>query len=157
VTTKFNPKKYRDKARLCIAVPGAPHISKLWVWNASRQEYVAPERGHRYVARRWEQCLDGKRTRKLAHFGTLEEARNWISGAFVPSSAQPPSIQAELPVLKAEKPVGPTLLEIVEHWKRHRWESLAQGTRVNYSRYLRLHIHPLLDFPIASISPQVVD
>jgi hypothetical protein len=51
-TQKFNPKVYGGKPRLYAAVPRAPRISRLWVWDKGSKEYRTPPQGKCYMAKR---------------------------------------------------------------------------------------------------------
>ena len=76
MTEKFNPKKYRGKQKVYIAVPFAPRVSRLWAWDDKNQEYRAPNEQKCYMARRWEKTDDRKK-RTYQFFDSLEDARLW--------------------------------------------------------------------------------
>ena len=62
-------KQYQGKDRIYVSVPRAPRISRLWVWNAERGEYLPPPSGKCYFARRYK---NGAREYKF--FASVEKA-----------------------------------------------------------------------------------
>jgi hypothetical protein len=77
MTHKFNVKVYQGKVRVYTAVPKAPRISRLWIWDEAAKEYKVPEQGNVYYAARYENDAQGNKKRKYESFATLEVARNW--------------------------------------------------------------------------------
>ncbi|MEY3903432.1 MAG: hypothetical protein RL189_2738, partial [Pseudomonadota bacterium] len=54
MTRRFNHKMFNGKVRVYRSVAGTVGIQRLWVWDAEKNEYTAPEKGKLYEARRWE-------------------------------------------------------------------------------------------------------
>jgi hypothetical protein len=108
--TKFNPKVFSGKARMYRPVLGAPRISKLYIWNTDRKEYLVPETGKPYMARRYEVSLKGGSSRTTQFFSTLDEARKW-------QMASSDSEKATATSATLEKS-GPKLSDVVLTWKK---------------------------------------
>lgn len=142
--SKFNTKQFQGKGRLYRLVPGAVRIQRLWVWDQEAVEYRNPPRGKCYLARRYEVVL-GKRKRVTGYFETLEEARNWQAGAESES------------VKPFSRSVGPILQNVIDEWKERHFPGLAEGTRLQYEKLIRLHFWDLLNLPINDLTPHVVD
>lgn len=134
MTKKFNPKVYQGKPRVFSSV--AHGISRLWKWNGT--EYVPPERGCVYYATR---RRGGKR--ESGAFQTLPEARAW-QGSEAESNS---SVVSD----------GKTFREVVAEYKRRKYPTLAQGTRDQYDKLLRLYLWPLMDLDIAGLTSSAVD
>lgn len=82
MTKKFNSKLYQGKKRVYVKVPLSPNISRLYIWDESACEYLAPSRGKNYIASR--RRSGEKRVKQF--FRSVEEARIFLrrsSGAGV--------------------------------------------------------------------------
>ncbi len=147
MTIKFNPKHYKGKARIYTAVPRYARISRLWVWNEEQQEYLVPQNGGIYYAARYGSDASGNRKRTYATFATLEEARQWQEGADKVSA-----IEAMM-----ESAGGPLFREVLDEWRRRRFTQLAEGTKIQYEKIIRLHFGRLFHIPVRDITPKQVD
>jgi hypothetical protein len=153
MTNPFNPKVYKGKTRIYTAVPKAPRISRLWVWDEEVGEYRVPQ-GNTYYAARYEANPKGVRRRVYGSFATLGEARDWQIEVQTPLSL-PASPRAETEPVQRE--TGPIFGDILKEWKRRRFAHIAYSTQVQYDKVLRLHFNSLLDLPIQAITPQRID
>lgn len=151
MTNKFNSKLYMGKARIYTAVPKAPRISRLWVWDEEASEYRVPS-GNTYYAAKYETDPSGNRKRVYESFDTLEGARMWQTGG---SSAVTLAPIAVTPTPQTDQ--GPLFRDILEEWRRRRFPLIAYSTQVQYDKMLRLHFGSLLDLPIRAVTPQCVD
>lgn len=150
---KFDTKEYRGKNRIAHQVPGRTGITRLWVWNARKMEYVSPPYGKPYVARK--RNLDGRRQAKS--FTSLDEAWEWLrsrltdqyqgddSASTVGQGAERPSPEVML-----------SLSELIQKWKAERWPHLSESTRILYTNRLRA-FDPFLTIEVESITPSTVD
>lgn len=152
MTQKFNPKVYGGKPRLYVAVPRAPRISRLWVWDEGSKEYRTPPQGKCYMAKRYETDAFGVRARRVQFFAALEEARSWQAGS---DSRNDNSQMAECQ--KPEADLGISFQEVVEEWKRRCFPRMAESTRVRYQNLLDLYFNSLMAVPIRGFGPKVVD
>jgi hypothetical protein len=50
MTPTFNTKIYQQKERVYSAVPKAPRISRLWIWDEAAREYKNSASGNIYYA-----------------------------------------------------------------------------------------------------------
>lgn len=150
MTTKFNPKVYQGKARVYSAVPKAPRVSRLWIWDAVSEEYKAPESGNIYYAARYETDAEGNKRRRYESFATLEEARHWQSGDAL-------AMPVAAPQPKVVERTGPLFRDIMDEWKRRRFPHIAYSTQVQYDKVLRLHFGALLNLTVHEITPQRID
>jgi integrase len=162
--TKFNPKLFQNKKRVYVKVPRANLVTRLYYWNDEKKEYLSPESGRPYFARRYETDHFGKRTLKGAYFLSLDEARLWQQAApgqgnaisssptnLAPTTTEQYADSDEAPIKT------PTLREIYVEWKSRHFDGLARGTQRNYERYVRLHFQELFDMPVCQITPRVID
>ena len=146
---KFNPKQYQGKARVYPQVAGAPGIRRLWIWNEKRQEYLSPQRGKPFEARRYEVTGDGKRSRTKQAFETLQAARSWQS--FSSKEAVTSTL------VDVEKTTGPSFGDIVNEFRRTKYPQLAESTRVAYDKLIKLYLESLLSLPIREVTPKRID
>ncbi|HET9241012.1 MAG TPA: tyrosine-type recombinase/integrase [Oligoflexus sp.] len=148
---KFNPKVYQGKDRVYPPVPGAPNVRKILIWDENKKEYRPPERGKLYFARRYERDSFGRKNRRSEYFESLEHARDWLS--FIDKNPQHvPAVSNATSGVQ-----GPTFREVVEEWKVRKFPGLRQGTRVHYDQIVQRHFQMLMDYPINSVSPKVID
>jgi hypothetical protein len=145
---KFNPKNYTGKSRIYIAVPNAPRISRLWVWNEAAKEYQAPTQGKCYMVGRYE-MQEASRKRKYRFFGTLEEAREWQQAG---EKETGPAFPEE-----TKQDRGPIFRDVISEWKQRCFPAIAASTHISYENLIRLHFGSLLDLSIHEITPQRVD
>lgn len=145
---KVNLKVYQNKARLYVPVPGTVNIHRVLVWNKSKGEYLPPQRGKLYLARRREVDQLGNKERTSMYFNTLEEARNWQSHCTAPAVANTVAT-AKLDCMK--------FCDVVEEWKQRKYPSLSRGTRLHYDQLIGLHFQALMPLPITTISPRDID
>lgn len=141
--TKFNPKIYQDKARVYTQIPNAPRLSRVWVWNENKQEYLTPPEGKMYLASRYE---NKKRVKKF--FETLEEARNWQQGLEAPANPFAPTKKVN---------TTPLFSRVVEDWKKRGLVGTEQSTLRLYDRILLLHFSMLMDKHMDEITGKLVD
>ena len=78
--TKFNPKNYLGKDRIYVAIPNAPRISRLWVWDGDEKEYRAPSQGKCFMVGRYGSDSEGNRKRRYQFFSSIEDGRQWQEG-----------------------------------------------------------------------------
>ncbi len=148
---KFNLKVYQGKDRIYPPVSGAPNIRKILVWDVDKNEYKPPLRGKLYFARRYELDCVGRKNRKSEYFESLEAARDWQS--FVDNTlTSAPVMQVEATFFQ-----GPTFREVAAEWRARKFPGLRQGTRVHYDQIINRHFQMLMDYPINSITPKVID
>jgi len=144
----FDKRKYRGKERIYIALVGASQLSTLYIWNADKKEYQAPERGKPWVARRRE-VIDGKVTRVQRFFENVEAARAWQG-----------HVEAERSIRQTAKStanLGPTMLEVVEKFREVHFPKLAAPSRVNYEQQLALHFSALMKLHVHNVTPTKID
>lgn len=137
-------KSYRGKNRIFLAVTGAPGISRLYIWNSDKGEYITPEKAKPYCARRYNYSM-GKKKRLFAFFNTLDEARLWQRG-------EAPQQQKE----EITTNRSPKLSEVIDRWKQEAWTLLAENTIIQYGKSLPF-FDALLEMPIEIISPRDID
>lgn len=137
-------KSYRGKNRIFLAVTGAPGISRLYIWNQDKGEYIPPEKAKPYCARRYNYSM-GKKKRLFAFFNTLDEARLWQRGETAQENTE-----------ELKNNCSPTLGEVIDRWKQEAWTLLAENTIIQYGKSLPF-FDALLEMPIESISPRDVD
>jgi integrase len=147
---KFSPKTYLEKDRMYRPVSGSSRISKLYVWDTVRKEYLASE-SKSYMARRYEPDADGVLARRTQFFDTLDEARKWQAGVKDISS----KVGASAAIVAGVS--SPKLSEVVAIWKKRSFPGLAHGTQLQYEKLLRLHFGSILNLSIHEITPQRVD
>ena len=148
---KPNLKIYQNKKRISVKVPGTVGIFRLLTWNKERNEYVPPKRGKVFFAIRYElDCLQQKKRRRC-YFDTLAETRAWQSH-LVPTSAD---VNEDRSVSKAE--LGKPLSDVIEEWRKRTYPTYATGTRDQYDKLIRLSLGSLINMPIRSVTPQVID
>lgn len=138
---KFNPKEYRGKKRIYVAVKNATRISRLYVWDKS--EYRIPPSGKTFVARRYE---NKKRVEKF--FDTLDEARDWQQG--IATSENP---------FAPEKKVNKTPLfsKVVEDWMKRGLVGTEESTLRLYERILDHHFKMMMDKHMDEITGDFID
>jgi len=147
MTPKFNTKTYQDKERVYSAVPKAPRISRLWIWDEITREYKTPASGNVYYAAKYETDAKGEKRRMYKSFATLEEARIW----------QYEQCQTPVVLPSGKMTGGPSFGEMMEEWKRRRYPHIAYSTQVQYDKVLRLHFASLLNLSIYEVTPQRID
>ncbi len=140
---KFNAKTYQGKSRIYYELKNNPRVSKLWVWNAEKQQYDCPARGKVYLARKYVFEF-GRRKRVSCYFENLQEALAW--------QATVESIASEQNANRSRL----TYSQLIEKWKNERWPHLADGTRILYSVRLR-YFTPLLDLIVEDTTPSTID
>lgn len=149
MTGKFNPKQYAGKDRLYIAIPNAPRISRLWVWDAEEGEYSAPSQGKCYMVGRYESESEGKRKRRYQFFSSIDEGRQWQEGKEV--------VNEVAPMLEASVSSGPIFRDVIAEWRRRCFPRIAESTSISYENIIRLYFGSLLNLSIYEISPQRID
>lgn len=143
---KLNPKQYEGKNRIYRAVIGAPRISRLYVWNNDRKEYLLPISGKYYLAKKYEPDANGKPIRISEYFSTLEEARKW-------QASQETQIKADGVLTD----LGPVLGTLIEEWKTRIFPTLAESTRVAYEKIVNLYFQQLMDLPVLKTDSAAID
>jgi integrase len=141
-------KAYRGKDRIFSSVPGAPGISRLYVWDKNKMEYLTPKRAKRYCARRYS-YIDGEKKRRFEFFSTLDEAREWqLTG-------KPASFSKEVAATEGPNS-SPSFKEVIEKWQKDSWPLLKENTTIQYSKCLKF-FGSLLHRPIETIRPSDID
>jgi integrase len=136
-------------------VPGTTNVSKLFVWDETKTEYLPPDRGHNYLARRYEVDQVGKRRRVSQYFAKLDEARNWQARLeTIPTSTDQDEAKAER---KDRRAKGPKLKDVILEWQSRKYPSLAVGTRVHYDQLIEKHFQSLIGTRINAVTPTVID
>jgi hypothetical protein len=173
-STKFDSKKFLGKKRIYKAVSGAYRISRLYVWDEEQNQYITPLRGKCYMARKYLPNAQGKLKRKEQFFETVDEARKWQSAAddlvetFVSTPKQiisNPFVLREENQEEAQQDAGPfpiskkgmLFCKIVQEWKDRIFPTLAESTRLQYEKLLRLYMNDLMNLGIYEITPQKLD
>ena len=144
---KFNPKVYKGKARVYTAIPKAPRISRMWIWDEDAKEYKSPLQGKIYYAARYETDLSGNKKRHYAFFDTLDECREWQSAKSV----------RQIVAVKSEPRSGPSFRDVMEEWRRRRFPLIAYSTQLQYDKVARLHFGRLMDLTVHEITPKRID
>lgn len=151
---KFNPKHYQGKQRVFTRIPKSPNISRLWIWNEETKEYQPPQYGKAYAARKYFIGNDGNRVRSSqTFFTTLDEARAW-------QVSNVPTVPLSTIQNLEETPVkisGPTLGEVIEKWRKKKFPTLQETTRIAYEKIIRLYLGSLMNLSIHEITPSRVD
>lgn len=133
--TNFNPKKFRGN-RIWVSLNGYPGVSRLWVWDKTKESYNSPQSGKKYLARK------GGVSRKTKVFASREEALDWLRG----------KITAEVPVnIKSY-----TIRDLINDWQRLAWPTFRESTKIFYSKVLTL-FKPIEDVPVESLTPAIID
>jgi len=134
-------KQYQGKKRIYVSVLRSPGVSRLWVWDTEKEEYLPPKNGKYYFARRYRD-----RNREFQFFATLEEARDW---------------QSERDLISKSKAISmsdsPLFGDIIDEWRKRRYPHLALGTQLQYDKLIRLYLKPLCGFRIREVTPQRID
>jgi integrase len=145
MTNKKKLKVHQGKERIYSAIPSAPNISRILVWNSEKQEYLPPTRGKTFFARKYEYKA-GKKVRETSYFDSLEAARAWQQG-----------IHINVEEFGA-KIVGKSILlhEVIERWRSEEWPHLKENTRIQYEKCLKFY-DSILGIPIEDIKPFVLD
>jgi integrase len=152
---RFNSKCYQGKARVYRPVPGTTNVSKLFVWDETKAEYLPPDRGLNYLARRYDQGPVGKRQRVSQYFATLDEARNWQARLEAASTSKDESY--ERAERKARRAQGPKLKDVIREWQNRKYQALAVGTRVHYDQLIEKHFQSLIDLRVNAVTSSVID
>ena len=137
-------KTYQGKDRIYVAVPRAPRISRLWVWNAERGEYQSPPNGKCYFARRYKNGV-----REYRFLASVEDARAWQSGEESPTFLEEGH--------RKRRPSGPRFGDIINEWRRRRYPHLAIGTQLQYDKLIKLYLDSLSEVRILEVTPQRID
>ncbi|AHZ85184.1 hypothetical protein Bb109J_c2496 [Bdellovibrio bacteriovorus] len=141
-------KEYKGK-RIAMAIPGAPGISRVYIWNEGKKRYLSPQRGKSYCARRYG-SVDNKKKREFEHFFTLEDARLW---------------QISQPLTRPQTTVesashfgmkSPKFSEVVERWQNEGWLHFAENTKIQYRKCLPFY-EALAEVEIEKISARMLD
>lgn len=152
MTKKFNVNHYQNKRRIYTPVVGTQNIFRLWVWNASVNKYQPPQKGKCYDARRSEIDIDGRRVTRKHYFETLEEARNWQAHCNLENH-----VSSSPPVTEVPQLHGPRLFEVIDKWRRHKYPTLQETSRIAYEKIIRLYMGPLLQINVCDIKPETID
>jgi integrase len=145
MTTKKKLKTHQGKDRIYSAIPSAPNISRVLVWNCEKGEYLPPTRGKTFFARKYE-FKNGKKVRETCYCESLEEARAWQQ-----SSPLQPTPGATLVA-----GTSTALHEVIERWKKEEWPNLKENTKIQYEKCLSFY-DSILGLPIEDIKPFVID
>lgn len=140
---KFNPKEFRNKQRIEVAIPGNPRISKIWVWDMDRLEYRPPVRGKAYVAEKTV-IENFKVSEQRKSFDTLEEARAWRYTSEKDVEEQPRSNK-------------PDFYSVYKDYEKNRLPQLRQSTQGSYKRMISKYFQPLMKLKMDEITPTIVD
>lgn len=137
-------KTYQGKDRIYMSVLKAPRISRLWVWDLERSEYLPPPNGKCYFARRYKYGL-----REYRFLASLEEARAWQLEEDISNFLDGG--------LKQKRSSGPRFGDITDEWKRRRYPHLAIGTQLQYDKLIKLYLKSLFEIPIREITSKRID
>jgi integrase len=151
---------YIGKDRMYRPVPGAPRISKLYVWDEKKKEYFVSESSKPYMARRYEPSLNGMRSRRTQFFDCLDEARMWQAGTEnLHNDVEQDRDQGEGQTSVRGQTVvsGPRFHEVMEQWKKKKFPSLAASTQISYDKIVRLYFDELLCLSLYEITPERID
>ncbi len=148
---KLNFKAYQGKDRIYGAVAGASGIYRVYVWDEAKQEYRPPERGKGFFATRYERDEANRKKRRFCYCETLGDARAW-QGRLDP---EPESDGEELFAKPGSQ--GPRFADVVAEWRQRKYPTYARGTRFQYDKLMRLAFGSLMDLPVRTITPRVVD
>jgi len=148
---KPNLKSYQNKVRISVKVPGTVGIFRPLTWDKERNEYVPPKRGKVFFAVRYELDDLQRKRRCRCYFDTLAAARAWQSH-FTPTNGDE---SANVSAAKSDH--GMPLCDVIEEWRKRKYPTYASGTRDQYDKLIRLSLGSLVNIPIRSITPQVID
>ncbi len=148
---KFNPRNYTGKDRIYVPIIRHSRVSRLYIWNKDKKQYVIPSRGKSYRARRYEPFgIEEKLARREKFFFSLEEARRWQEERLINEPASP---QVDKVVLEAEKY---TVEDLISEWKETYWPQLRESTRIFYSKLIPFY-EPLFQVEVEELTPAKID
>lgn len=133
MSTRFNPKEYKDKKRIQTPTQTSG-ISKCWTWDERINEYVCKS----YEARK--SSLAG---RAKMHFDSAEQAKAWLHG--VVEQAQP-----------EQEHNSPKFEEVVNHWLEIHMPLIRVSTQRHYRDLLK-GLAWFSDKHMDDISPDLID
>lgn len=144
--TKFNPRNYVGKDRIYVAIPNAPRISRLWMWDSDEKQYCTPTQGKGYMVGRYESDAEGNRKRRYQFFSSIEDGRQWQEGKEIKEATETSSVAS-----------GPLFKDVIAEWKRRCFSRIAESTRISYENIIRLYFGSLIGLSIHEITPQRLD
>ena len=136
---KFNPKIYRNQRKIYVAIPGAPKVSRVWLWTGG--EYTLSPRPFR--ARKTEMDLEGQTKRSEKFFSTLFAAREWQSGKSVEVKA-------------VQSASGYTISSLIQDYIRDKWPLLREGTRIYRTKAFKLY-ESMYSVVVEDLKPSHID
>ncbi len=145
---KFSPKDYQGKNRIYRKLSNHPNISKLWVWDGS--QYEIPVRGKTYLARKYSKA----RKRLTEYFESLEEAKLWQSESTSVCQDSEQKINSSHMTI-SKKSVS--FFDVVKEWQRRKYPTLAESTRDQYNKLLKLYFQSIMEVEIEKFTPRIVD
>ncbi len=152
MTDKFNPKQYRGKNKIFVAVPFAPRVTRIWVWSETYKEYRPAEVQKQYVGRRWE-LRNGERIRAYQCFESLETVRAWQDETELSLTSN--EVQSLDRAIQKDK--GRLFSDVIEEWKRRRFSAMEPSTQIRYQNIIDLYFGSLLGLGINELTPQRID
>jgi len=152
---KFNPKAYQNKGRIYRTISGEPRITRIFIWNKIRKEYVDPPNGKKYLARRYEIDKHGVKKRVPKYFRDLRGAKKWRDFLGKQKSINLNKGLSEFVEVSITN-TGYTFLDLFEDFKKFRFPNLREGTRELYIKNLGL-LRFFFGIEIESLKPSTID
>ncbi len=142
--TRFNPKVYLNKKRIEKAVKGNPGISKIWVWDELKQEYLPPLRGKPYLAVR--KRISGKSVvEEKRAFENIDLARAWKYET------------VETVLVESTENNFPLFQDVILEYENKRINQLRPSTQESYRKMLKNYFSFLKAIRMNEITPGIID
>lgn len=142
-------KTFQGKDRIYSTVAWAPNVSRVLIWSSEKNEYLCPDRGKTYFARRY-RFENGKKKRETSYFESLDAARAWQNETIL----GPVEVNSSLDQVIVGS--SPLLIDVVQRWKDEEWPNLKENTKIQYDKCLKF-FDSILGLPIEDIKPFVLD